>query len=298
MRRRLIQSLIAKMLLAAVVTAMPVMTLAQDGQAGQDGPRQGGAAFAGGQMVRGTVTAATADHLTVKTETGDVYQVSLSANTRLTKDRQPVKATDIKVGDGVGAMGVLDVPTKTVHAVFVGVIDAEQVKKARENMGKTYITGKVTAIDMDALKVTIMRPDGVSQVIGVDEQTSFKKGGRGMAAMASGAPMEMGGGGAGGGRGNSSGNGASGAGGGNGGGESITFADVKVGDTVAGRGALKSGVFVPTELGVIDASAMGQRRRRGADGGTGSSPAGTAAPAGAATSKPAIPPAAPAAVPQ
>ena len=112
--------------------------------------------------------------------------MALSANTRLTKDRQPVKLADIKVGDAVGAMGVLDAPTKTVHAVFVGVVDAEQMKKARENMGKTYITGKVTAIDMDALKLTVMRPDGVSQVIGVDEQTSFKRGGRGMAAMASG----------------------------------------------------------------------------------------------------------------
>jgi hypothetical protein len=286
----MIQSLILKMLFAAIVTALPTIVLAQDGQAGQDGPRQGGAAFAGGQMIRGTVTAATADHLTVKTETGDVYQVSLSANTRLTKDRQPVKATDIKVGDGVGAMGVLDAPTKTVHAVFVGVIDAEQVKKARENMGKTYITGKVTAIDMDTLKVTIMRPDGVSQVIGVDEQTSFKKGGRGMAAMASGAPMEMGNGAPGGGRGNGGGNGA-GGGAGNGGGESITFADVKVGDTVVGRGTVKNGVFVPTELGVMDAAAMGQRRRRAADGGSSdTAPAGTAAPAGAAAPKTTTPP--------
>jgi hypothetical protein len=248
-------------------------------------------------MVRGTVTAVTADHLTVKTETGDVYQVSLSANTRLTKDRQPVKATDIKVGDGVGAMGVLDAPTKTVHAVFVGVIDAEQVKKARENMGKTYITGKVTAIDMDALKVTVLRPDGVSQVIGVDEQTSFKKGGRGMAAMASGAPMEMGNGGAGGGRGNGGGTGAGGgAGAGSGGVESITFADVKVGDTVAGRGALKNGVFVPTELGVMDAAAMGQRRRRTAEG---AAPSSATAPADGTAPKAATPPPVPpAAVPQ
>ena len=281
-----------KLLLAAVVSALPVMVLAQNGQ---DGPRPGAAAFAGGQMVRGTVTAATADHLTVKTETGDVYQVSLSANTRLTKlaDRQPVKATDIKVGDGVSAMGVLDAPTKTVHAVFVGVIDAEQVKKARENMGKTYITGKVTAIDMDALKVTVLRSDGVSQVITVDEQTSFKKGGRGMAALASGGPMDMGGGGAGSGRGNSGNGGGAGAGAGSGGGESITFADVKVGDTVAGRGALKNGVFVPTELGVMDAAAMGQRRRRGADGGTGADSSGTAAPADGTAPKAATPPAGP-----
>jgi hypothetical protein len=279
-----VKSWAAKLLLIAAAVALPVTVLAQDEQ---DGPRQGGVAFAGGQMVRGTVTATTADHLTVKTEAGEVYQVALSANTRLSKDRQPVKMADIKVGDAVGAMGVLDAPTKTVHAVFVGVIDAEQMKKARENMGKTYITGKVTAIDMDALKLTVMRPDGVSQVIGVDEQTSFKRGGRGMAAIASGAGViEMGGGG-GAGRGMGAGPGGTGAGAGNGsGGESITFADMKVGDTVAGRGALKNGMFVPTELGVMDPAAMGQRRRRGADGtGSGTSPAGTGAPPDAAAPK-------------
>src|ERR1700722_15592213 len=184
MRQRSNQSWTAKLVLLAVVVALSLMVRAQDPQ---DGQRPDGAAFAGGQMVRGTVTAATPDHLTVKTDAGEVYQVALSANTRLTKERQPVKLADIKVGDGIGAMGVLDPATKTVHAVFVGVVDAEQVKKARENMGKTYITGKVTAIDLDGLKLTIERPDGVSQVIAVDEQTSFKRGGRGMAAMASGA---------------------------------------------------------------------------------------------------------------
>jgi hypothetical protein len=297
MRQKSIQCWAAKLLLAVAVITPPVVVLAQDGQ---DGPRQGGAAFAGGQMVRGTVTVVAADHLTVKTETGDVYQVVVSANTRLNKDRQPVKAADIKVGDGVGAMGVLDAPTKTVHAVFVSVVDAEQVKKARENMGKTYITGKVTAIDMDALKLTVMRSDGVSQVIGVDEQTSFKRGGRGMAATVSGGAMEMGGAGAGGGRGNGTGAApGSGAGGGNGagngGGESITFADVKVGDMVAGQGAVKSGTFVPTELHVMDAAAMGQRRRRGAEGG--GAGATTPAPSDAAAPKSAPTPASPATPP-
>jgi hypothetical protein len=271
MRQRSVQSCVGKMLLAAVVTMLPVMVLAQDGQ----DPRQGGAAFAGGQMVRGTVTATAADHLTIKTDAGETYQVSLSANTRLNKERQPVKAADIKVGDGVGAMGVLDPGTKMVHAVFVAVIDAEQVKKAREGMGKVYITGKITAIDVDALKVTVMRPDGVSQVIGVDEQTSFKRGGRGMAALASGAAVVD--------AGTMGGRGGNGTGTGNSGGESITFADVKVGDSIAGRGALKNGTFVPTELGVMDPAAMGQRRRRGAEGGAGTAPLGTAAPKSAPT---------------
>jgi hypothetical protein len=279
MRRRSTKDWTAKLLVVAAAIALPMMVR---GQGVQEDPRQGGVAFAGGQMVRGTVIAAAVDHLTVKTDAGEIYQVSLSANTRLTKERQPVKVTDIKVGDGVGAMGVLDPATKTVHAVFVGVVDAEQVKKARENMGKTYITGKVTAIDMDALKVTVLRPDGVSQVIGVDEQTSFKRGGRGMGALASGAGVvdagPMGGRGNGAGAGNGAGNG--------GGGESITFADVKVGDSIAGQGGIKNGVFVPIQLGVMDPAAMGQRRRRGAEGsGTGPASSGAAAPSGTAVPK-------------
>jgi hypothetical protein len=295
MRQRLIQTWAAKLLMIAAVTALPATFLAQDPQS----PGPGGASFAGGQMVRGTVTAATADQLTVKTDAGETYQVVLSANTRLTKDRQPVKIADIKVGDGVGAMGVLDPATKSVHAVFVGVVDAEQVKKARENMGKTYITGKVTAIDMDALKVTVQRPDGVSQIIVVDEQTSFKRGGRGMAALASGAGViDAGPGGGRGGNGTVGGNGQGGenaARGGNAGsGESITFADVKVGDSIAGRGALKNGVFVPSELGVMDQAAMGQRRRRAPDGsGANAAPAGTTSPSTAPAPKVQTAPAAP-----
>ena len=84
MRQRSIQgwaakSWAAKLLLIVAAVALPATILAQDEQ---DGPRQGGVAFAGGQMVRGTVTGTAADHLTVKTEAGEVYQVALSANTR------------------------------------------------------------------------------------------------------------------------------------------------------------------------------------------------------------------------
>ena len=283
MKRNLIRASALRVALVIAFAAIPAKQVLA--QTAQDDAQQGAASFAGARMVRGTITAVAPDKLTVKTEEGDTYQVVLSANTRLTKDRQPVKTTDIQVGDGVGAMGELDQPTKTVHALFVGVVDAEQVKKARENMGKTYITGKVTAIDLDGLKITVERPDNVSQVIGVDEQTSFKRGGRGVAMVASGAGMmDMGGG-----LGRGTGAGAGGPGAAsstNRGGESITFADLKVGDMIAGQGGLKNGVFVPTELRVINPGAMGQRRRR-PDGGTaGTSTSGTtpAAAANPATS--------------
>ena len=53
-----------------------------------------------------------------------------------------------------------------------------------------------------------------------------------------------------------------GAGSGFEGGESITLADIKVGDNVAGQGALKGGVFVPTV-----AECVGSARRAANAGG-------------------------------
>jgi len=240
----------------------------------QEAPDDGAVAMGNqGRMVRGTVTATAADHLTLKTEAGDSYQVVVTTNTRMTKERQPLKLADIHVGDGMGAMGVIDAPTKTVHAAMLFVMDAAQIKKMKEDMGKTYISGKVTAID--DVQLTVHRPDGVDQKITVDEGTSFKKGGRSAAMAMRG--DGFGGVGAG-------GNGQTqGQAGGGFEGESITLADVKVGDTVVGPGALKSGTFVPTKLTVIDAASMGRRRRREGGGEDASAPGPattSAAPAG------------------
>ena len=246
---------------------------------GQGRPRGGG--FGGGQMVQGTVIAATADKVTIQTDAGDTYTVTAAATARIMKDRQPIKFTDVKVGDGVTAVGAVDASAKTVAATMVMDVDAETVKKAKEDMGKTYITGKITAIDADNLKLTVMRTDNVSQVIAVDEGTSFQKGARGITV-----PSMMGGMGGGGGR----GGGGAGAGGGmgrNGGGgqgggagaaaagapaESITLADVKVGDTVVATGGLKGGVFVPVKMGVSEPGAPGAGRRRGAAAADGPTP--------------------------
>lgn len=200
-------------------------------------------------MVRGTVSAVNGDRVTLKAENGQTYEVVTTSNTRIMRQRQAVKVTDLKPGDGVGAAGVLDAPTHTLHAVMLFAVSAEDVRKAQENLGKTYITGRVTAID--DLKLTIQRPDGVAQVIEVDEGTSFRRGGRG-----------AGGGGAFGGGAESSGPPPqSGAAPSNApAGESITLADIKVGDTIYGTGALHAGVFHPAELRV------GNPRRRRADG--------------------------------
>ncbi|MDE1176116.1 MAG: hypothetical protein PW789_05855 [Edaphobacter sp.] len=229
--------------------------------------------FARQPMVHGTVTTVAADKLTIKTDAGDLYTVAVTPNTRLLKEnrlpgaaptdgpRQPqlIKIEEIKPGDGIGATGELDAPNKTLHALFVAVMDAAQVKRLREGMGKEYITGKVTA--MDETKLTIQRADNVTQVIEVDETTSFRRGGRRAVVRADGSTSPL-----------PSGPQGTMQGSGN---ESITLADLKVGDMIAGQGSLKHGVFVPTTLTVVPPGAMGGPRMRR----EGQPPAGAAAPA-------------------
>lgn len=229
---------------------------------------QGRGQFAGMQRVAGEVTAVSGATITVKAEDGASMQVITTDNTRIMKSTgegnapAPIKATELKSGDGIMAAGNLDAPTKTLHAAFVVATDAEVVKKMRADFGKTYITGKVASIDVDNLKMTVLRSDGVSQTIGFDESTSFRRGGRG---------LRIGGGFAG--PGGSDARPRAGATPGNppaAEGESITLADIKVGDNVAGRGSMKNGTFVPTQLNVLPTRG---ERRAAAPGTTGDAPA-------------------------
>ncbi len=269
-----------------------VGTLPATAQAGD--PAQAPVAMGNARMVRGTITAVAPDKLTVKTEQGDLFSVAISANTQVRKGREPMKLADVHVGDGVGAMGEIDQPSKTVHALFVSVVTAEDLKKAREAMGKTFISGTVTAID--DLKLTVKRTDDVVQVIAVDEDTSFRRGARGM-------QMALGADGPGGGSGNGYGGGRRGAGTNSGSaagqgapgasaspgapeGEPLTLADVKVGSVVAGPGSIKNGIFVAKTLGVAEPGAQRQRRRPDPGGPT---PAPAPAPA-KAPATPATPP--------
>jgi hypothetical protein len=147
---------------------------AQDGMGSPDGGDGMGQVFGKGNGVRGTVTAAAAGSFTIRTEEGESYRVLYSPNSRLMKDRQPIEAGDIHVGDMLMAGGLIDAKAKTVGAVFLYDIDAAEVRNARAGFGKTWIMGKVTAIH--ELKITIERAtDKQAQVVAVDENTSFRK---------------------------------------------------------------------------------------------------------------------------
>jgi len=207
--------MIKRLLLPILLLAAALPACAQSGPP-EGGPGGGPPAgmMGNGRGVGGTVTAISGSTITIKTEEGDTYQILTSANSRIMKrvDRQPepVKVTDIHVGDVVMAGGEIDAKAKTVGAVFVMLLTPEQAaqaKKMREDFGKTWTAGEVTAIK--DLTITVKRRDGVTQDIVVDENTSFKKRR-----------------------------------------DSITLADIQVGDRLSAQGAPKGSAFLASSVTV------------------------------------------------
>jgi hypothetical protein len=88
-----------------------------------------------------------------------------------------IKATDIKVGDAIAATGEIDATAKSVGAVMVMQIDparAKELQQLEANYGKTWLQGKVTAIN--EVKVTILGViDNAPHTFLADENTVFRK---------------------------------------------------------------------------------------------------------------------------
>jgi hypothetical protein len=137
------------------------------------------------------VTAVSKDSLTLAPLMGGgPVTVKVSETTRVSKDRQPFKLEDIKIDETVFARGELK--NNVMQAAIVGVVNPEMIQRLQqgggpggardgmmagfkpEDMGKRFIAGEVKAIN--ETRLTIARPDGQTQDIEVDENTSFKKG--------------------------------------------------------------------------------------------------------------------------
>ena len=123
-----------------------------------------------------------------------------------------IKATDIKVGDTIAAMGEIEPKTKSIGAMAVVLLDAERAKQAEqlaESFGKTWLMGKVTKIE--EVEVTIDgSADNKPHKFVANEDTTFRQQRN-----------------------------------------PITLADIKVGDMVRAEGAVKDGVFTATTVTVM-----------------------------------------------
>ncbi len=164
---------IAVPLLAAALFLAPIYAQ----PASQDQPQQEGGMGGGFQIeehsVRGDITAISGSTLTIKTDEGETYSVATGPNTRIRKQRDPIKLTDLHIGDMIAAVGDKDPKAKTLGAMFVVVIDRQQYQKMRADFGKTWTTGVVQSVD--GTNIVVKRPDNITQTVSVDENTSFRR---------------------------------------------------------------------------------------------------------------------------
>ena len=144
----------------------------------QQGQQQGNWQGHRFQGTGGEITAITSNSITLKTRDGETAQVSLSDKTQYRKGREDAKFSDFKVGDmvfvrGEQKDGVWQADVVAARPAGGGMGMGGPGGNFRENLGKKFIVGKITAIN--GTQLTIQRPDGVSQNITVDENTSFRK---------------------------------------------------------------------------------------------------------------------------
>jgi hypothetical protein len=90
---------------------------------------------------------------------------------------QQIKPTDIKVGDTISVMGDVDATAKSVAANRIAQLDPaviQQMHAMEANFGKTWLMGKVTAIDGTKITLTGVLDNAPYSVV-ADENTAFRK---------------------------------------------------------------------------------------------------------------------------
>jgi len=123
------------------------------------------------QGVGGTITALNGTSMTLKTFDGGTATVTLSDKTRYLRDGQEAKLSDFKVGEPVVVRAE---PAGGNTWTALGVMTRSDAgNRMREGLGKRFIAGEIKSIA--GTKLTILRIDGETQTIEVDENTSFRK---------------------------------------------------------------------------------------------------------------------------
>ncbi len=195
--------------------------------------------------VFGKLTAVHDQSIEITREDGSVATVKVAGSTRFRKGGQDAKLSDFKVGDIVFVRGEEN-SDHTWSADVVGTRPAGfgggQGAGAGAGrggpgggagpgggrplgvLGQDYIFGEVKAVD--APKLTILRPDNVTQTVELNEETSLRKGR-----------------------------------------ESITMADIQVGDHIMVRGGMANNAFQPKSVMVIGPEQWKRMQEMGMGGG-------------------------------
>lgn len=191
----------------AVIGAAPQQEAGN--QQGAQGPGEGRL-----QPLFGKITAIHEHSIELTRPDGSSATVNVSSETIIGKDRQPAKLSDLKIGDAIVVRGEENQDhTWTARGIAVrppnSPADGPGIRASMGTLGKDYVVGAVQAVDPP--KLTVLRPDNVTQVLELNEETSLRRGR-----------------------------------------DSITMADINVGDHILARGAMEKDAFVPKAVMVVD----------------------------------------------
>lgn len=204
-----------KMLAGAgvLLAALCVTTMAQEAPPAPPqsaaGPGRGmGRDFHG---VGGRIAAIEGSTITLESFRGESAKVKITSSTRFVKDGNEATLADFKVGDRVFVTGEQD-----KDGVWSAQVFGQRAGGPGGRMGmaqaKPEDNGKTYILGeltkIDGTRLTVRKPDHSEQVIEVDDGTSFRNERR----------------------------------------ESVTLAEIKIGELVRGQGTVKDGVFVAKEL--------------------------------------------------
>ena len=126
-----------------------------------------------GPRVGGKITAINGNTLTIETMGGKTAQVNVTDQTKIRKDRQKAALADLKVGDMIMVRGQQGSDGAWQAEMIGSGKPGEMQGRFREGLGKNFIVGEIKSINGTQLEIA--RPDGVTQTISVNENTSFKK---------------------------------------------------------------------------------------------------------------------------
>jgi hypothetical protein len=171
----------------AVILAAGAAAQSQDQGAptsGGQGRGQRGPSDGQGQPLIGKITAIKDGAVELAKPDGTTVTLKITDKTEYRKDRQPAKLGDFKVGDMVFVRGEED----TNHGLTASMIagrsgggpDGGRGFGGGGNgggfgeLGKDFVIGEVKSVD--APKITVLRPDNVTQTMELNEDTSLRKG--------------------------------------------------------------------------------------------------------------------------
>jgi hypothetical protein len=137
-----------------------------------------------GQPLLGKITAIKDGAVELAKPDGTSVTVKITDKTEYHKDRQSAKLGDFKVGEMVLVRGVED----TNHGVTALMIAGRSGGGPEGGgkgfgggsgggfgeLGKDFVVGEVKSVD--APKITVLRPDSVTQTLELNEETSLRKG--------------------------------------------------------------------------------------------------------------------------